>query len=159
MIIIQNNLKIHIGTNVGKGLPIGNMTSQIIAILYLNELDHFIKEKLHIKYYFRYMDDGLLIHADKKYLKYCLIEIKKILNKYKLRLNIGKTRVDNIKKSIDFLGYRFLLVDNKVILKLRNDCKKRFKKKIKKFNNKLYKSLLSYDEYLNGFAGYYGHLK
>ena len=66
MIIIQNNLKIHIGTNVGKGLPIGNMTSQIIAILYLNELDHFIKEKLHIKYYCRYIDDGLLIHADKK---------------------------------------------------------------------------------------------
>ena len=87
------------------------------------------------------------------------MKIKKILNKYKLRLNIGKTRIDNIKKSIDFLGYRFLIVDNKVVLKLRNDCKKRFKKKIKKFNNKLYKSLLSYDEYLNGFAGYYGHLK
>lgn len=41
----------------GKGLPIGNMSSQFLAILYLNELDHFIKEKLKIKYYIRYMDD------------------------------------------------------------------------------------------------------
>ena len=40
----------------GKGLPIGNMSSQILAIFYLNDLDHFIKEKLHIKYYIRYMD-------------------------------------------------------------------------------------------------------
>ena len=77
----------------GKGLPIGNMTSQIIAILYLNELDHFIKEKLHIKYYCRYMDDGLLIHNDKEYLKYCLDEILKIINKYNLTLNIKKTRI------------------------------------------------------------------
>src|SRR5699024_5897015 len=45
----------------GKGLPIGNMTSQIMAVYYLNDLDHFIKEKLHIKAYIRYMDDGVLL--------------------------------------------------------------------------------------------------
>lgn len=52
------------------------MSSQFLAILYLNELDHFIKEELKIKYYIRYMDDGLIIHEDKEYLKYCLKEIK-----------------------------------------------------------------------------------
>ena len=61
----------------GKGLPIGNMTSQILAIFYLNNLDHFIKEKLHIKYYVRYMDDGVILSNDKKYLKYCLSVINK----------------------------------------------------------------------------------
>lgn len=55
----------------GKGLPIGNMTSQILAIFYLNDLDHYIKEKIKIKYYIRYMDDFILIHPSKKYLKYC----------------------------------------------------------------------------------------
>ena len=55
----------------GKGLPIGNMTSQILAIFYLNDLDHYIKEKIKIKYYIRYMDDFILIHPYKKYLKYC----------------------------------------------------------------------------------------
>ena len=63
----------------GKGLPIGNMTSQIMAIFYLNELDHYIKEKLHIKYYLRYMDDGVLLSNDKEYLRYCFDKIKKIM--------------------------------------------------------------------------------
>lgn len=53
------------------------MSSQVLAITYLNELDHYIKEKLHIKYYVRYMDDGILIHEDKEYLEFCLEEIKK----------------------------------------------------------------------------------
>ena len=52
------------------------MTSQVLAIFYLNDLDHFIKEKLKIKYYVRYQDDFLLYHPSKKYLKYCLNEIK-----------------------------------------------------------------------------------
>lgn len=56
----------------GKGLPIGNVVSQILAIFYLNDLDHFIKEKLHIKNYIRYQDDGILLSNDKEYLKYCL---------------------------------------------------------------------------------------
>lgn len=51
--------------NKGKGLPIGNMSSQIIAIMYLNELDHYIKKNLKIKYYIRYMDDGILLHENK----------------------------------------------------------------------------------------------
>jgi len=64
-----NNIKNKYGVNVplyqnGKGLPIGNQTSQILAILYLNSLDHYIKEKLHIKYYIRYMDDFILIHQN-----------------------------------------------------------------------------------------------
>ena len=54
-----------------KGLGIGNMTSQILAIFYLNDMDHFIKEELKIKYYIRYQDDFLLFHESKEYLKYC----------------------------------------------------------------------------------------
>lgn len=130
----------------GKGLPIGNMTSQILAVTYLNELDHFIKEKLKIKYYIRYMDDGILIHNNKEYLKYCLKEIEKILDLYKLKLNNKKTMVNSIKNGIDFLGFRFYVKDKKIILKVRNDCKKRFKKKMKKFNHDIYQS-------------YIGHLK
>ena len=67
---------------IGKGLPIGNMTSEILAVYYLNDLDHYIKEKLRIKYYVRYMDDFILFHEDREYLKYCLGEIEKKLIKY-----------------------------------------------------------------------------
>ena len=52
------------------------MTSQILAVFYLNDLDHFVKEKLKIKYYVRYMDDFILFHENKNYLKYCLGEKK-----------------------------------------------------------------------------------
>lgn len=143
----------------GKGFPIGNMTSQIIAILYLNELDHFIKEKLNIKYYIRYMDDGILIHENKEYLKYCLYKIKKILYKYKLKLNYKKTKIDNIKKELDFLGYRFNIINNKVIMKLRNDCKKRFKNKITNINYLYNNNYIDYKKYCNELSSYKGHLK
>ncbi len=85
------------------GLFIGSMTSQILAIFYLNDLDHFIKEKLKIKYYVRYQDDFLLFHQSKDYLRYCLQEIKKFLEKEKLQLN-RKTRIFKSTDNYMFLG-------------------------------------------------------
>ena len=85
------------------GLFIGSMTSQILAIFYLNDLDHFIKEELRIKYYIRYQDDFLLFHPDKTYLNYCYQEIKKFLDKEKLKLN-RKTRVFKSTDNYAFLG-------------------------------------------------------
>lgn len=71
----------------GKGLPIGNMTSQILAIFYLNDIDHYIKENLKYKYYIRYMDDLLIFDTDKDRLKrdFKLIEVE--INKLKLNTN------------------------------------------------------------------------
>ena len=117
----------------GKGLPIGNMTSQIMAIFYLSKLDHFIKEKLHIKYYIRYMDDGLLLSNDKAYLRYCLSKIKEEIYKYKLKLN-NKTKIINVsKEGLEFLGFKFYK-EGKLYLKVKNNTKKRFKRKIKNIN-------------------------
>ena len=104
------------------------MSSQVLAILYLNELDHFIKEKLNIKYYIRYMDDGLLIHESKDYLKYCLREIVKILDKYKLELN-NKTKIININEGFVFLGFKYYIKNNKVIMKVKSQTKKDSKEK------------------------------
>ena len=55
----------------GKGIPLGNQTSQWFALSYLDGLDRLIKEQLHIKYYSRYMDDGVLIHESREYLREC----------------------------------------------------------------------------------------
>ncbi len=85
------------------GLFIGSMTSQILAIFYLNDLDHFIKETLKIKHYVRYQDDFLLFHPSKDYLKYCLHEIEKFLAKEKLHLN-SKTRIFKSSNNFLFLG-------------------------------------------------------
>lgn len=86
-----------------EGLGIGSMTSQILAIFYLNDLDHFIKEKLKIKYYVRYQDDFLLFHPDKQYLKFCLNEISIFLEKEHLKLN-NKTRIYKNTDNYIFLG-------------------------------------------------------
>lgn len=85
------------------GIGIGSMTSQVLAIFYLNDLDHFIKEELKIKGYIRYQDDFLLFSESKEYLEVCLEKIKKFLEKEKLTLN-GKTRIYSCNENICFLG-------------------------------------------------------
>ncbi len=61
----------------GKGAALGDQSSQAFGLIYLYEINHFIKEKLHIKYLINYVDDFVIIHHDKDYLKYCLKQIKK----------------------------------------------------------------------------------
>lgn len=129
------------------------MTSQILAIFYLNDLDHYIKKILKIKYYIRYMDDGILIHHNKSYLKKCLEEIKRILrSQYKLELN-QKTKIYSIKEGIEFLGFRYSFKNNKLIIKVRNSTKKRYKKKI----SKLYRK--DYQKYIQVKESYEGHFQ
>lgn len=119
------------------------MTSQVFGIFYLNDLDHYIKEVLKIKYYCRYMDDGVLIHEDKNYLKYCLFKIKEFLNRYDLELN-HKTKIYTKKEGVTYLGFRFIILNDKVIIKVKNSTKLKFRKKLKKCINftKLIKFLL-----------------
>ncbi len=85
------------------GLSIGNMSSQVLAIFYLNDLDHYIKEVLKIKYYVRYQDDFLLFHQSKEYLKYCFEQIKIFLKKEKLTLN-PKSRIFSSNNNFIYLG-------------------------------------------------------
>lgn len=123
--------------DINKGLCIGFQTSQWLAIYYLNGLDHFIKEKLHIKYYGRYMDDFYLIHEDKEYLKYCWKEIEKYLNE-KLDLTLNKkTTIFEFKQGITFLGYKIKFnydkncVDVKIRQKSINKHMRKYSKQLK----------------------------
>lgn len=141
----------------GKGLPIGNMSSQILSIIYLNELDHYIKEQLHIKYYIRYCDDGIILHEDKEYLKYCLKEIERIINKYQLKLN-QKTMITNIKQGFDFLGFNYQIKNNHIIMKVKGNMKRKIKRKFKSMNRLLNKKVITSDYYLQVKNSYKVHL-
>lgn len=79
------------------GLPLGYQTSQLFALLFLDEFDHFVKERLHIRWYGRYMDDFFLIHPDKDYLQFCLKEIRVFMASLGLELN-EKTQIFPIRK-------------------------------------------------------------
>ncbi len=86
-----------------EGLSIGNMTSQALAIFYLNDMDYFIKENLKIYGTIRYQDDFLLFHQSKDYLKECLKELIKFLDTEKLSLN-KKTRIFKSSDNFIFIG-------------------------------------------------------
>lgn len=89
----------------GKGLPIGNLTSQLFSNIYLNELDQFVKRELKIRFYGRYVDDFFLIHPDKNYLIQCRGWIKQFLTeKLFLTLHPRKIYLQHYSKGVKFLG-------------------------------------------------------
>ncbi|MFH1823322.1 MAG: reverse transcriptase domain-containing protein [archaeon] len=93
--------------NQKKGMPLGNMTSQFFANLYLNELDQFVKHKLKVKYYIRYVDDFAILHENQIQLKVWKIYIDKFFKeKLKLELHPDKSRVIPLFKGVDFVGFR-----------------------------------------------------
>ncbi|MBQ0112132.1 MAG: RNA-directed DNA polymerase [Bacteroidales bacterium] len=139
------------------GLGLGSQISQLIELSVLDDLDHFIKEQLHIKYYIRNMDDFVLIHNDKEYLKYCLKEISKILSNIGLSLN-NKTMIQRLSYGITFLKWKFILKENgKVYMCLP---KKWLSKKKRKISRVLEKEKQGYvligtsQKCLNGIIAY-----
>ena len=95
----------------GKGLPMGNQTSQWFALYYLDSLDRLVKEKLRIRYYSRYMDDMILIHPSKEYLQECLARMREHLEgELKLTFN-EKTQIHAIRQGVDYLGFHFYLTE------------------------------------------------
>lgn len=100
-----------------KGIGLGSQVSQLLALMYLDEMDHIIKEKLHIKYYIRYMDDFILVDHNREKLSYSLAELRKYLDTLGLSLN-KKTTLQKLSQGVIFLGWKFILTDTgKVILK------------------------------------------
>ena len=158
-IIKQTEHFIDMFGNVGVGL--GSQISQIFALAVPNYLDHFIKEKLHIKYYGRYMDDGYLIHNSKEYLQYCLQKISDICDKLGIKLNLKKTQIIKLSRGFTFLKAKFLISKTgKIIKRLARKSittmRRKLKKFIKKLNDKftkkdVYQSYQSWRAYANNF--------
>ena len=102
------------GGENGRGIPVGNLTSQLFANVYLDALDKFIKEQLRARYYIRYMDDFVILSHDKKELQTIWREVENFLfADLALRLN-PKTCVLNTKNGVDFCGYRHFVDYKKV---------------------------------------------
>lgn len=90
-----------------RGMPLGNLTSQFFANIYLNELDMFVKYRLGVKYYLRYVDDFVILHESKEMLEKYQLEMQQFLqSKLALQLHPQKTRVIPISSGISFLGMR-----------------------------------------------------
>ena len=88
-------------------MPLGNLTSQFFANIYLNELDYFVKHKIKAKYYIRYVDDFIILHQSKEQLEEWKIKIDEFLQKeLKLKLHHNKSKITKLSQGIDFVGFR-----------------------------------------------------
>lgn len=148
------------GDTPGVGIGLGSQVTQLIQLDILDELDHFIKEQLKIKFYIRYMDDFILIHHDKEYLQYCKNEIEKHLAKLGLKSNRKKTQIYRLKQGIKFLGFTFYLTETKKVIKRlnRNNIAKR-RRKLRKLKGLVDKGILTKEDTDECFESWKAHAK
>lgn len=138
-----------------KGVPIGNLTSQILVNIYMNELDQFIKQTLKIKYYVRYADDFIIAHHDKSYLDNILVKIERFLkNELKMFLHPDKVSIRKYHQGIDYLGYVIL---PKAIV-LRTKTKQRIFRKLKQRVKEYKKGKIDEFNLMQSFNSYLGVL-
>lgn len=137
------------------GIPIGNYTSQIFANIYLNEVDQYIKHNLKIKYYYRYMDDSIILIKTKKEAIEVLGKIIVFLkDNLKLSLN-KKTQIFKSKQGVNFCGYKI----NEYRMKIREKGKKSLKRKIKKLKENVKNGSMTSKEAHKYLCGHIGYIK
>lgn len=137
-----------------KGMPLGNLTSQFFANIYLNELDYFVKYELKIRYYIRYVDDFVILCNDGNMLQDYKNKINEFLIKnLKVELHSDKSKIINLTKGINFLGFRVFYY-NKL---LRETNIRSFKRKFEEFKALFSEKKIIYDEVYESFQGWYAY--
>lgn len=140
-------------TEGDKGVPIGNYLSQYSGNLFLSKFDRWIKEKLKVKYYIRYMDDIVILHSDKGYLRKVLKKINKYLKNINLEIKGDYQIFPSRTRGIDFVGYRHF---GDYVL-LRKSTSKRLIRKMRNIMMKLKNGgKLTYSDYcsINSYKGW-----
>ena len=142
-----------------RGLPLGNVTSQLFANVYLNELDQFIKHKLRVKYYIRYCDDFVILGEDKNDLLLTSRKIDEFLSdNLSLSLHSDKIIIRKYRQGVDFLGYVTLPYHRVLRYKTRiRILKKLAKKKELLKHNLIFES--SFNQSVQSYLGVTSHCK
>jgi RNA-directed DNA polymerase len=146
-----------IENGIQKGMPIGNLTSQLFANIYMNPLDQYVKHELKVDYYIRYADDFVILSDDKSYLRNLITKIEKFLKEeIKLSLHPNKVSMRDYYLGVDFLGY--VIFPNFILP--RTKTKRRMIRKISK-RIQLYRQQKISGELLNqtiqSYLGYLSH--
>lgn len=141
--------------NRRKGLPLGNLTSQFFANVYLNEFDRFVKQDLKAKKYLRYVDDFALFADDRDFLKFAKLEIEKYLATIRLLLHPAKTQISETKYGVNFVGFRILPEHIRVVPKNIRHGRKRLRYLLKKVKS----NKLSNAQFYRSIQAWQGHLQ
>ena len=129
------------------GLGLGSQISQVLALASANRLDHYVKEKMRIRGYGRYMDDGYLIHPSKERLQRCMRILGKICKILGIKLNPHKTQIVKLSHGFTWLKVRFFLTETgKVIKKIYKRSVTRMRQKLKKFHRRWLEGKMTFDD-------------
>ncbi len=146
-------------SNYGKngiGMPLGNLTSQFFANVYLNELDRFVKHQLKVEYYIRYVDDFVLLHQSKEMLQIWQNKIKQYLgHNLHLQLHPDKSKIISYTRGIEFLGMRIFA--HHKLLKHKNI--KKFHRRYELISHQYKNKITSYDTIYNFMEGWIAYAK
>lgn len=138
-----------------KGLPIGNLTSQFFANIFLNELDHFVKEVLKVQKYVRYVDDFSLFGDDRELLENFRLEIETYLSTIRLKIHPIKSQVFTTKLGATFVGFR-VLPDR---IRVKNDNVHRGKKRLRKMRIDFAEGIITEEEIARSLQSWIAHLQ
>lgn len=131
--LLQNVIESFHSTAFGKGLPLGNLTSQLLVNIYMNEFDQFVKYNLKVKYYIRYADDFVFLSSDRNHLASLIPRIRAFLrDNLKLELHPNKVSIQTLASGVDFLGWVHF-PDHRV---LRTTTKRRMFRRIRETKGK-----------------------
>lgn len=143
-------------TKEGKGIPLGNLTSQLFSNVYLDVFDQFVKRELRIKHYIRYADDFVILDRDKEALETLLPRLADFLGKeLKLAIHPNKIIIRKYSAGIDFLGY--VIFPNHLVL--RTKTKNRILKKVEVLKAQLKSDAITQSSFDQSIASYLGLLK
>ncbi len=138
-----------------RGLPIGNLTSQFMANIYLNNFDHFIKEKLKCKKYLRYVDDFALFADDKNFLENARGYIEEYLVNLRLKIHPIKSQLFETKHGANFVGFRVLPHQ----IRVRTKSLRLGKIRIKKIMREYQQGKLEHESVRQSLQSWFAHLK
>ncbi|XWK87995.1 MAG: RNA-directed DNA polymerase [Phormidium sp.] len=138
-----------------KGIPIGNLTSQVLANVYLNNFDHFVKEKLKVVKYIRYVDDFALFSEDQVFLSEARLAIEEYLASLRLKIHPIKSQLFETKEGANFLGFR-VLPD---CIRVRKENLRRARRRLRRMQVEYAKGKIGYQEVSQSIQSWIAHLE
>jgi len=142
----------------GISLGLGSQVSQILALFYPNTMDHYIKDKMQIKFYGRYMDDFYIIHRDKAYLNNLLTDIKRICTDLGITVNNKKSKIVRLKDGVRFLkGIYTLTETGRIVCRSTQESRKRQRQKLIKFKKLIDVGKMNFDDVRVAYQSWRGN--
>jgi retron-type reverse transcriptase len=138
-----------------RGLPVGNLTSQFFANVYMNNFDHFIQEQLKVKKYLRYVDDFALFSDDREFLADARLALEEYLDKLRLKIHPIKSQLFETKLGANFLGFR-VFPD---YIRVRTENLRRARRRLKKMQKDYAQGQITLEQVSRSNQSWFAHLE